>query len=980
MTVRVVKAKVQVPRTVGAPRSRLLRQLDPLWDQGLALVVAPAGSGKTTLLGQLASTAEARVGWYQAEVSEADPPALFAHVQRALGLAGLSTGDPWETVEQAAESLHEAVSDRTLLIVDDFHQLSGTPSEVAMERLIGYAPAALATVIGSRRPPAFNLARARLTDRLLEIGHNDLRFRTWEVEELFHRHYGEPLTPEQVAELTRRTEGWAAGLQFFRLAIRGKPSPERARLLADVSGGSAMFRGFLARDVLAELRVELRQFMIRTSPLGWLSAPLCEAFLGTKGARSYLAEAQDRQVFTESVGGDAYRYHEVLRSHLEDALHEQLGEAGARAEHRRAGALLEDAGRLQDAVRAYCRGEDWDAVSRLAGERDDVGPLGPVPSGTMLPPALANEPWALLSQARALIRSGRLRAAIERYAQAERGFGAGRGADACIRERVAAAAWVERVTPPASGWLATLRRATMRTPLEVVEQARGPEPSADRDRAAGNTWASGGDRLAIGLAYLLAGRLRAAGAELARVADAPHGETLLTAGGQLALGVVALVAGEPIPSELLRWAVDCLEPDVTWLAQLGWAIAQAGSEWAAAEADAVRRRCASDDNDWGAALAGVIAAELWLNTPSRVEEASVVSGAAEAVATFDRFGAGVLAAWAEADRAGVMARAGRPDARRASQIAERRAVSVGSDLARVRALRALEVAGGADNGQRELLAELASTTGVVIPERAALPPVVPSAGPTAMSGEAAPPTEFRCFGGLSVWRDGRALDLTSVKPRVRSLLRLLAMHSGRVLHRDAIVEALWPEHDLAAGTRSLQVAVSSLRQLLEPGVARGCSVFLVREGDGYLLAVPPGSSSDVGLFAEAMATARDQLRRGHHEDAAVAFRRAVDIYSGELLPEEGATEWVVKERHRTQMDAADAAAALAEHDAKTGDLTDAIRWFERSLIIDAYRDGIWRRLIALYLEQGDRAAASAARRRYRAMLRELDLGGADGSG
>jgi DNA-binding SARP family transcriptional activator len=230
---------------------------------------------------------------------------------------------------------------------------------------------------------------------------------------------------------------------------------------------------------------------------------------------------------------------------------------------------------------------------------------------------------------------------------------------------------------------------------------------------------------------------------------------------------------------------------------------------------------------------------------------------------------------------------------------------------------------------------------------------------------------------LRVSRGGQALDLASIKPRARSLLRLLAVHPGHALHRDAIVEALWPEHELAAGTRSLQVAVSSLRQLLEPGVGRGGSAFIVRQGDGYLLALPPGSSSDVAMFTDAMNVGRDHLRRGHAQESADAFRQAIDLYTGELVPEEGAAEWVVKQRHRTQMDAADAAGALGEGAAALGDIPAAIHWFEHCLAIDAYRDGVWRRLVEVAQQGGDRATAFDARRRYRAMLNDLDLPGSD---
>ena len=65
------------------------------------------------------------------------------------------------------------------------------------------------------------------------------------------------------------------------------------------------------------------------------------------------------------------------------------------------------------------------------------------------------------------------------------------------------------------------------------------------------------------------------------------------------------------------------------------------------------------------------------------------------------------------------------------------------------------------------------------------------------------------------------LHPAAVKPRVRSLMRLLALHGGDAVHRERVIECLWPdEGDLRTGLKNLQVAISSLRQLVEPGVGR----------------------------------------------------------------------------------------------------------------------------------------------------------------
>jgi DNA-binding SARP family transcriptional activator len=245
------------------------------------------------------------------------------------------------------------------------------------------------------------------------------------------------------------------------------------------------------------------------------------------------------------------------------------------------------------------------------------------------------------------------------------------------------------------------------------------------------------------------------------------------------------------------------------------------------------------------------------------------------------------------------------------------------------------------------------------------PPAVDSATPIGLT--------MHCFGPLVAHLDGAALDLASIKPRVRSLLRVLALHGGQPVHRDRLVDGLWPnETDSRVGTRNLQVAISSLRQLLEPGVARGGATILMRDGDNYRLRLEPGAV-DLVEFDEALAAARKAKVAGDVEGATAAFGRALDLYRGELLADEGAAEWVVAERDRYRLAAADASQTRAELLLAGGDPAGAASEADRGLRIDQYRDALWRLLIAAGEQAGDRAAARRNQERYDAVLRDLGV-------
>ena len=398
----VVASKLRIPNTPSMPVERLDARLDAVWHSRLALITAPAGSGKTTLLTRLAARATGPVGWYRAEGWDSEVSALLCHLEAALGASLPGIARDWTTIEDAANALEAWQGPSALLIVDDLHTLQGTPAEAALERLIDYAPETIHFALASRDAPDFNLSRLRVTGELLELTSDDLRLRSWEVERLFRDFYAEPLPPEELAGLARRTEGWAAGLQLFHLATRGRTADERRRMLVELNGSARLMREYLARNVLHQLPTDLRRFLLDTSVLGRLSGPLCDRLRETSGSADILADLQRRRLFTQPLPEDGeYRYHEVLRTYLHGVLLEELGEQEMHRRFSAAGDLLSDAGAASEALEAYCRGEDWDGARRLLERRGAVVAERPSEWLESLPDAIVrHDPWLQLAGAR----------------------------------------------------------------------------------------------------------------------------------------------------------------------------------------------------------------------------------------------------------------------------------------------------------------------------------------------------------------------------------------------------------------------------------------------------------------------------------------------------------------------------------------------------------------------------------------------------
>lgn len=964
----VLGAKTRVPRVKALPRERLDDLLARVWDHRLGLVVAPAGSGKTTLLAQFATAAGVPVAWYRAEPVDASSESAVAHLERAL-TAALGVPGGWRSVDDAIEAVDRWDGDRALIAVDDLHALWGTEAEATIERLLAHLPPSVVMVAATRRAPGFNLSRLRVSAELFEIGPEELRFRSWEVERLFLDFYGEPLRPDELAELARRTEGWAAGLQLFHLATRGKSVGDRRRVLTELGMRSRLVREYLARNVLDELPLHVRDFLLQTCVLGRLTSALCDELRRGTSSDLLLAELEQRQIFTAPLDEEGgYRYHEVLRSHLEGALVEAVGESEARRRYQHAGCLLEEHGHLPEALRAYCRAEDWPAATKLLGGRGEQVIDRPGAWLEAIPPTiLDHDPWLLLASARRSVAEGAWAAALDAYRRAEAASGTGEPGESSRVERLALEAWFAPAVAAPADWSALLRLALVRDPVAVFrrEQDRfGSEPAV---------------ALARGLAQLLDGDVRDALRTLDEVAARDDASEPVAIGASIAAAYARALTGDEADGELDALSERAEAVNLPWLAGC---TRLAASLAGTANGGGLTSVVAKDDL-WGLPLAQLCTGLGYLRTGSN-EAAGLLAEAADG---FEAVAAPVLEAWARAGHALAIAVDKGPSpesmaaARRATPLVRKASVRGPMILAATAA--AIADPPHAER-HRRTASELAKETGL----RADSFPQTPHPAPESTTPEGAasvsvvrPATDgaspsglgLRCFGALEVDVDGRSIDLATIKPRVRSLLRVLALHAGRPVHKDRLVDWLWPgETDTRVGTRNLQVAVSSLRQLLEPGVARGAATVVVREGDTYRLEVPPGSV-DLVEFDDRVALARHARAAGDTQRATDALSRALELYRGELLADEGTAEWVTGERDRLRLAAADASQLLAELHLEAGRAGDAAAEADRGLRIDQYRDALWRLLIQAAETAGDRAAARHHQDRYDAVLRELGI-------
>ncbi|MCK0113054.1 hypothetical protein MWU75_12965 [Ornithinimicrobium sp. F0845] len=912
-----VPFKTQPPKPVGLARARLEDVLLGPDATGTALVVAPPGAGKTTLLGRVAATSGA-AAWYTAAVEDHAESALVRYLTRAL----LGEDAPPLPPDAGIDALLAALGDGPatggqLLVIDDVHEIAGTAAEDALERFLLLRPGSVRVLLGARRPPSFNTTRMLASGDLVELSGDDLRFRSWEVEDLFRNVYGEPLSPETAALLCRRVGGLAAALQLFHLSVRSLTHVEREAEVVRLNGRSRLIRSYLTRTVLDGLTTERRQFLLRTSPLGILDGALCDALLDRADSGLVLRGLESDQMFTTSPDeGLTYRYHQVLRDHLEVVLEDELPVTEVTALHAGAARLLERAGHHSEALRAYKRAGDWGAAARLVRERVGVADpdVGALSTGD-LRPAEQNDPWLAVARIRRLLRQGSIDDALLSLRLVEAAADDPDLADYCAHERLKASAWLgNRAT--------TVDVAS--TPLGAVRAlTRTLQPAGlpvDEDREWG---------LVSTVGHLLAGRLVEARLELDRV----YPTFMEGTWPRLAAGMLGtlLEVGTPLQRgqccatlENLSLAADV--EGYPWLARVAQGLQAclvletAGQSWRIDACRSAISACQRDGDAWGELLVRALTSVALARQGEHAEARLHLDHAAATAVALD---APVLELWVRALTLAVTAAAEDAPALPLDRTVTGLARQVG--LEDVTALLAM--------------------CRVAVHRNTAHP----VATGTMRSGQ----QWVKCLGGFRL-HHGTDIDLQPLRPRARLVLMLLAMEHGTDVHRERLIDSLWPGAQLATGTHRLQVAVSSIRRLLEDHGVPATAV--QRHGDAYRLELP-GARLDVHLLEEGIAALVRATRDADPVPMADRAAELLQLYQGDLLPEVGAADWVVDERDRLRHGVASALASSAAACLDQG-RPDLGLWQARRVVqLDPLRDTAWLVLARIQQQLGDHSAA-----------------------
>lgn len=215
------------------------------------------------------------------------------------------------------------------------------------------------------------------------------------------------------------------------------------------------------------------------------------------------------------------------------------------------------------------------------------------------------------------------------------------------------------------------------------------------------------------------------------------------------------------------------------------------------------------------------------------------------------------------------------------------------------------------------------------------------------------------------WRSARALRL----------FQLLLVRRFRWVHKDEVIEALWPEADPEKATANLWQSVHQLRRTLEPELAEMRESRYVRfQNDAYRLEPGDGHFYDVAEFEQTLREGETLLGADRPRAAEKMLRRAIDLYRGDFLLERPYEEFAATERENLREQLLRGLGLLVELHARTRRWADCLLLARRGLEQDPFNERFHQARVQSHLMLGHRREALARYHAYEeTMMRELGM-------
>jgi LuxR family transcriptional regulator, maltose regulon positive regulatory protein len=464
----LLRTKFTVPpyRSGLISRTRLIANLKAGFDSGVRLILisAPAGSGKSILATEWAAQSLAdkvtsteqptiRFAWLSIDSTDNQHLQFWFCLISALQVVLPDLGQtecrilsfpeapPVTSILTGLLNQIGTRSERIVLVLDDYHLIVEPSIHEGITFILENMPVNMQIVIATRADPPLPLSRMRVRNQLLEIRAADLFFTLPESEMLINDVMGLGLSAGDLAMLEERTEGWAAGVQLAsvllmderRKADTGQIGERLSALVTRLSGRQHLIADYLLDEVLSRQSKEVQRFLLDSSILDELCAPLCDALTenedGSQNTQAILEYLEHTNLFFIPLDEEHtwFRYHHLFADALRIRL-ERTRPGAINILHLRASRWYESNGQAEKAIEHALAAQDYERTAALIeanvktfARQGRFAPmlnwLNEIPAQTILP-----HPILSIWGSQALALSGKLSAAEQQLQALEAAY------------------------------------------------------------------------------------------------------------------------------------------------------------------------------------------------------------------------------------------------------------------------------------------------------------------------------------------------------------------------------------------------------------------------------------------------------------------------------------------------------------------------------------------------------------------------------
>jgi DNA-binding SARP family transcriptional activator len=225
--------------------------------------------------------------------------------------------------------------------------------------------------------------------------------------------------------------------------------------------------------------------------------------------------------------------------------------------------------------------------------------------------------------------------------------------------------------------------------------------------------------------------------------------------------------------------------------------------------------------------------------------------------------------------------------------------------------------------------------------------------------------DVRVLGPLEVRAAGSALPLGTRKQQV--VLAMLAVHAGRVVSLDELVDEVWPDAPPASAVANMRSYAASIRRQFE--AVEDCRDRLVRRGSGYQLNVEP-HELDLSAFSSQAARGRQALQSSDLAAGVAQLRDALACWRGPMLAGLPLGPALASRRAVAEEERLAVTEVLAEAQLSLGELDEAVRILHRHVHLHPVRERAYGLLMRAMYWLGDVAGALSTYTQARSALVE----------